>query len=204
MADAAEQAEAFKAIIEAKIKALADEFAEGKISREQFHLLYERYNARLAIIIHAILSGNPDVAQAAQTGPPTITLRQATMGRVRGLIIYHNIAEKLLETLGEFDIVLEDIQPLLDDLTLQMIGGVSLDTRLERIDDTHWLLIVPGQFTTVIALFAHEPAQMQVRQLERMQRDFERANIHLLQLETIQPDTLAVPFQAIIQGHMRR
>lgn len=197
--ESADQIALFKAAVEAKIKALVSEFAEGKISREQFHLLYERYSARLAIAAHAEFSGNPDAVKIAQTGPPTVALKDATAGKIVGLLIYHNGQERKLETLGTFDIPMSLISPTLEDMTLQMLARQLLDHRLEKISDDRWLLFVPGKHTTVVVHFAHEPSAQQIRELERLQHDFEEANFSSLRAAHIDPNALAYPFLAFIK-----
>lgn len=193
------QIEAFKAEIEAKIKALVSEFAEGSLSREQFHALYERYSARLAIATHALFSGNPDVVDIAQTGPPTIALREALMGKAIGLLIYHHASERVLETLGDFPLPLEQIKPILDDFTMRLLAHTLIEPHMESIGDDRWLLFVSGTYTTVVTLFAHEPAQQQIRELERLRHDFEIANKRELESDDIDPDRLGYPFYTLVR-----
>lgn len=197
--DSKSKAEAFKAAVEEKIQKLINDFAEGKISREQFHILYERYNARLKIADYAVMSGNPDAVEIAQGGPPTIAVKDAYMGRALGLMIYHNTAEVTLETLGTFDIPMQLLQPTLEDFTMQMLARTLVDRKVEKITKERWLLFVPGQFTTLVVLFEHEPSAMQIRELERMQHDFEQANHAKLQRSKVDPEQLAFPFRVFIK-----
>ena len=199
--DSKNKAQVFKAAIEEKIQSLINDFAEGKVSREQFHILYERYNARLKIADYAMLSGNPDAVEIAQGGPPTIAVKDAYMGRALGLIIYHNTAELTLETLGDFDIPMQLLQPTLEDFTMQMLARTLVDRKIEKITKDRWLLFVPGQFTTLVTLFEHEPSGMQIRELERMQHDFEQANNAKLQATKVHKDQLAFPFIVFIKKH---
>ncbi|RMG76921.1 MAG: hypothetical protein D6711_02875 [Chloroflexi bacterium] len=199
MSDSKQQAEEFKALVEAKIKRLVSDFAEGKISREQFHLLYARYNSRLAITDHALLSGNPDAVQIAQTGPPTMVIKDATMGKVVGILIYHNMSSKTLETLGDFNLPFSLLEPILDDFTLRMVTRQLAAPRMEKIGKTHWVLFNAGQFVTVVTLFINEPSQMQIRELDRLLHDFEQANHPELIRPQINVDKLAYPFMAFIK-----
>lgn len=199
MSDAKQKAEEFKAVIEAKIRELVSEFSDGKISREQFHMLYERYNSRLAIANHALLSGNPDAVQIAQTGPPTIALRDATMGKVVGLLIYHHNGGRTLETLGDFNIPFSLLEPILDEFTLQLVAKRLIEPRMEKLGKTHWLLFIAGEFTSVATLFVNEPSQLQIREIERLLHDFEQANHHELIRPQIDSDKLAYPFIVFVK-----
>lgn len=199
MSDAFKKAEEFKAAVEAKIQALIQDFADGKLSREQFHVLYERYNARLRIADHAVLSGNPDVVQNVAGGPPTIAVRDAHMGRALGLMIYHNNTETVLETLGDFDLPMAWITPTLEDMTLQMLARKLIDRKTEKISKDRWLAFMAGNYTTVVTLFLHEPSALQLRELERLQHDFEQANFNKLQATKINPKEMAYPFLVFVK-----
>src|ERR1041385_6596748 len=77
-----EKVKAFKSLIQQKIQKLIGEFAEGMISREQFHVIYERYTSQLAMADMAAMMGAPDaVICMLQDGPPTIAVKEAHMGK---------------------------------------------------------------------------------------------------------------------------
>lgn len=197
--EANQKAEAFKLLMEEKIQSIVKEFAEGKISREQFHVLYERYSARLSIATHALMTGNPDAVNIAQGGPPTIAVRDEYMGKVQGLLIYHNQGAKILEILGDFPIAFSLLEPTLEDFTLQMIAKQFIDRRIEKVGKKDWLLFLPGQFTTTVVLFINEPSPQQIRELERLRHDFEQANRAQLAKEHIDSNTLAYPFLIFVK-----
>lgn len=203
-ADPKKQAETYKAIIEDKIRKLVGEFAEGKISREQFHIIYERYNSRLAITNHALFTGTPEAVSIAQGGVPTITIKEAYMGKAIGMVIYHHASGTVLETLGEFDVSVQKIAPVLNDFTQMMESQRLIDRRSEKLTERRWLLYVPGRFTTVVTLFMNEPSQDQVREIERLHHDFEEANRSLLAKDTIDTTKLAYPFLVFIQQKFRK
>lgn len=197
-------AEKFKAELEKKIKDLIHEFADGKISREQFHVLYERYSARMQIATHALLSGNADAVSIAQTGPPTIAVRDALMGKVTGMLIYHNASETVLDTLGDFDIALGILKPTLEDMTLAMLSRQMIDPRMEKISDSRWLLFIARTYTTVVTHFKHEPSQMQIREIERLLHDFETANQAALVEQNVNVEALAYPFFVFIKQKFKK
>lgn len=198
-ADARSQAETFKASVEAKIKGIVSEFAEGKISREQFHVIYERYSAQLSIANQALASGNPDAVSIAQGGPPTIAVRDAFMGKAMGLLVYHNKSGMILETLGDFDVPVSKISPVLNDFSMMMEADELIDRRVEEIEDRHWLLYAAGRYSTVVTLFRNEPSQMQIRDIERLHHDFEQANRAAVSKETVDGQKLAYPFRGFVE-----
>jgi hypothetical protein len=189
-----EYAEMFKTTLYDKIQALLDEFAEGKLNRDQFHALYERYNNRLQIVEHALLSGNPDAVEIAETGPSTLRVREETEGKALGMMIYHNIMGTVIETLGNFDAPLQVVMPAL-------LGFVRSPqpNRVLRLPESQWLLLVGGKFTTILTLFKNEPSRLQVRELERLHRDFEEANHYAFERGAVDAQTLGYPFVAFVQ-----
>lgn len=198
------KAQAFKNEVETKIRNLIEEFADGKISREQFHVIYERYNAQLQIANHAMLSGNPDAVSIAQGGPPTISIREAHMARAMGLMIYHNRSGRPLETLGEFNVEVAKIAPILNNITQAMESGKFVERRVEKMGEKLWLMFAAGNSTTVITEFLNQPAEQQMREIERLHHDFEQANVQILSKETIQTDKLAYPFLVFIRKKVAR
>lgn len=197
-ADAKQQAEAYKALIEEKIHKLVSEFAEGKISREQFHVLYERYNSRLAITNHALFSGTPEAISIAQSGLPTIAIKEAYTGKAMGMVIYHNRSGTFVETLGDFDVSVATLSTILNDFSTMMAGNRLIDRRIEKLDTKQWLLFTPGRFSTVVTLFYNEPSQEQMREIERLHHDFEEANRVALEKEHADASKLAYPFLVFI------
>ena len=102
MIDAHARMEQFRTQIQEKIMKSLVEFSEGKLSREQFHAIYEHYDTQLKMAEQALQSGNAEKIGAAQG--LTFAVRQAHMGKAIGLLIYHNKSGLLLDTLGHFDI----------------------------------------------------------------------------------------------------
>jgi hypothetical protein len=187
-------AELFKQSLLDKIQSLLDEFAEGKINRDQFHALYERYSSRLQIVDHALLTGNPDAVEIAETGPTTLEVREETEGKALGLIIYHNDRGTIVETLGNFNVSTKRVLPVL----LNFVRAPQ-EARIEHIAENQWLVLGGGRFTTIATLFQNEPSRVQVRELERLHRDFEDANHYAFESGAVDAHTLGYPFLTFIQ-----
>ena len=199
MSDSLEKAKQFKATIEAKIQGIVAEFAEGKISKGQFQILYERYSSRLDIANHALMTGTPEAITIAQGGPPTIAVRGASMGKAMGMIVYHNKSETVVETLGKFDVSAAKFFPTLKQINLALEQNRLVEQRTEKVDDRNWLVFFTGKFTTLVTLFRNEPAPVQMREIERLHHDFEKANNLLLQKHDIIADELAYPFVIFVE-----
>ncbi|GAB4516580.1 MAG: hypothetical protein OHK0046_22180 [Anaerolineae bacterium] len=197
--DAQSAAEAYKAVLEGKIQKVVVEFAEGKLSRAQFQVLYERYNSQLAIATHAIYSGNPDAIQIAQNGLPTLVVRDAYEGKAIGLLIYHHKSSTILETLGTFEVPIDKIHPTLSTFKMLLEAQEFVEQRAEQLNSARWLLYTPGKATIIVTLFHNEPSAQQMREIERLQHDFEQANHLLLQKDEINARELAYPFVAFIE-----
>jgi len=198
------KAEAFKTEVQQKIQGLIAEFAEGKLSREQFNVLYERYNGQLQIAEHALLSGNPDAVKIAQAGPSTVMVKDALMGKAIGLGIYHNKSGTMVDTLGNFDVPVTLISSVLNDFSMMMQDNKLIDRRVQKVSSKQWLLFAAGKFTTIVTLFQNEPSQQQSREMERMQHDFEEANRAFLQKEQVDKDKLAYPFLSFVQQKLKK
>jgi hypothetical protein len=198
------KAEAFKTEVQQKIQGLIAEFAEGKISREQFNVLYERYNGQLQIAEHALLSGNPDAVKIAQAGPSTVMVKDALMGKAIGLAIYHNKSGTMVDTLGNFDVPVTLISSVLNDFSMMMQDNKLIDRRVQKVSSKQWLLFAAGKFTTIVTLFQNEPSQQQSREMERLQHDFEEANRAFLQKEQVDKDKLAYPFLSFVQQKLKK
>ncbi len=203
MSDSRAKAQAFKETTEAKIRGLIEEFAEGKISREQFHVIYEKYNAQLEIASHALMTGNPDAVSIAQGGPPTIAIRDAYQGKALGLLIYHNRSGQVLETLGDFTVPVSAIAPALNDITRLMQDNKYIERRQQKIGEKQWLLFVGGDFTTVVTEFVHQPSEFQNKEIERLHHDFEEANRAGLDKEQVNTGKLAYPFLVFIRRKIK-
>ncbi|MBL8116890.1 MAG: hypothetical protein J0L63_12995 [Anaerolineae bacterium] len=196
--------QAFKAQTQEKIQKLITEFATGAISREQFHIIYERYTSQLALADMAAASRSPDAVMGMlQDMPATIAVKEAHMGKAIGMMIYNNRSGTLLETLGEFDVPPEKLGPILNDFTLMMEQGKLVDREVRKISAKQWLVFAAGKFSTVVTLFRNEPSEAQCREIERLHRDFEDANRTYFQSSTVDANKLAYPFMVFVQRKVK-
>lgn len=198
------EAQAFRALLRKKMHRLLEQFALGTVSREQFHLLYERYNARLEIAEHALMSGNPDAIAIAQTGPSTLQIIEETRARAVGIVIYHSKTGDLIETLGAFDVPAGKLQPILRHYLPARALTTDDSETIHKIDDTHWLLFSLGGYTTVITQFRNEPSKQQMQEIRRLHSDFEEANLNAFAQSVPDGGTLAYPFLVFVQKKFKK
>jgi hypothetical protein len=140
----------------------------------------------------------------AQGGPPTIAIRDAYMGKAMGLLIYHNKSGTILETLGDFEVPVSCVSPVLNDFTSLMTSGKFIDRRVEKIAEKQWVMYGAGKFTTVVTQFLHQPSDQQNRELERLHHDFEEANRTILEQERINASKLAYPFLVFVKQKYKK
>lgn len=197
----------FKATLQQKIQKLINEFAEGTISREQFHAIYERYTGQMAL---ADMAGSTSQSSAeaiismAQDGPPTVAVKESMMAKAIGMAIYDHRTGKLLETLGGFDVSPDKLAPILNDFTLMIESGKHVEREVRKIAARKWLVFAAGRFTTVVTLFYNEPSEAQGREIARLHHDFEQANQPAFTSGAVDAGKLAYPFLVFVQKKVQK
>lgn len=180
-----------------KINKLTDDFAEGQINREQFKKLYEHYQRdrrSLERLLAASEVKTGEIKEVVADGK-SILIRREHMARADGYAVYENASGMPITTLGHFELDPALAIPMLSSFraATQEIFGAGL--RSTAIEGGRWLCFVPGEFTTMLALFTNEPAQKQMTDIEDLHRLFERANRHRLIQSPIEPDSLLFPHE---------
>ncbi len=198
-ATSSDRVNALRAQIQGKIESLVQEFAEGQISREQFHVIYDRYSSQLALADMAAQSMAPGtILDTVNGGESTIAVKEQHMGKAIGMSIYRRVGSTLLETLGSFEVAPEQVRRIVSDFK-----GWGSDYETRQIGPRQWLLIRTGRASTVVTLFHNEPSQMQVNVIARLHGDFERANAAFFKGDSVDAGKLAYPFLTFIQQTIR-
>ncbi len=196
-----EDAHAYLKRVKSKISKLAEEFASGSINREQFHELYEHYQEEVRKIETWIdLAPYSDTWQEARKEGKSILIRNQHIARILGYAIYQNESGIPINTIGEFTLDASLFVPMLSSYrsVAQEIFGAGM--RSSQIENGQWLCFVPGETTTLIALFSTEPASKQLDSIREIHKVFERANCHILRRKVIDPDLLVFPHRSSV-GH---
>jgi hypothetical protein len=183
-----------------KTARVAAEFASGKINRAQFIALYAHYNEK-RIIIERLLERDPDTQawQSVARSGQTAFLRQHYASRVLSYAIYFHDSFQPLIVQG---------QPSLpEDITLKILTAIRLVRRTQRtlsaqrkqVDENHWAVFIPAEFTTAIAMFLLEPSTRQVLLVQDLHHDFERANRTLLLRDVRAAEHYVFPHRALFE-----
>ena len=186
----------FRDEVQKKIKNLILEFGQGKISNQQFDIIYERYYNQLIMAMQVIegtakqLHGN-DIS--------TIAIKDATAGKAMGMAVYHHNSGTILETMGNFDVSPNELAPVLNDFSDKLEQRLPVEPVTKKLLVGEWLVFMARKYTTVILVFRNEPAPIQLRQIENLLRDFEEANANLLAKMHVNAEKLAKPFIGFVQ-----
>lgn len=185
--------------LQEKVNRLAEEFASGTINREQFQQLFEHYqHERTAIQNWKDSTTSAGDWKDLSNEGKSIVIRTKNTAKVLGYAIYENESGMPLTTIGDFDIDPDLAVPMLSSYrsaTKEIFGG---EMRSTEIEGGKWLCFVPGDLTTMLALFTLEPATRQLAIMEDLHRLFEKANRRHLSSPPINPDELAFPHASYI------
>lgn len=192
---------AFQADIQRKIRNLLTEFGEGKISNEQFNILYERFNNQLEMALQ-VLDGESPRSEGSDVS--TIAIKKATTGKAVGLAVYHHKSGTIIETLGSFDLSPETISPTLNEFSKKLEERSFIEPVTRKLSSGTWVVFMARNFTTAIVMFKNEPAPAQIRELERLLHDFEEANHANLNKMNVDRETLAKPFIGFVLRKLKR
>lgn len=196
-----EKMRAFKEEVQLKINDLLEEFSEGKLNREQFHAIYERYNGQMELADKAL--NGQDIPWSEQEGG-TIFIREKFMGKARGMMIVANQNGNIIETLGNFGVDFSVLAPVLSKLTQALQTDSTVERVVKRLGEHEWLLFAGGKYTTVVTLFENEPSSYQTLVIQRMHEDFENANYEFFKTGQIDSSKLVYPFFSFVQRSMRK
>jgi hypothetical protein len=170
----------FLAGLRAKMAALAEDFAMGKINRQQFETIYVHYREQRQMVEALLNSMSNTTWRKAVSAGETALLMKRTAAQVLSYALYDNSSSLLLASTGQFKIDPVIVVPMLSAYraaTAEIFGaGISSS----EIEGGRWLSFVSGRYTTFIVLYSLEPSRAQLNLLEDLHRDFEIANVKLL------------------------
>jgi hypothetical protein len=186
--------ETMRADIQSKISALIADLSAGKISNEQFELVYGRYRYRLSVV-DQLLEDDPPECNAFNTGD----LLRGMEARPVGLSLYHHNSGLTIDTQGYFDLPSCVMAPVLNDLSLNVEWRIFTEPVVKQLGDYVWIAFIARHYTTLMVLFRNEPSRLQMRQMERLQHDFEETNKRILNRCVVNTLQLSRPFKGYIQ-----
>lgn len=194
-----QEALAYLGKMQHKISILAERFASGAVNRQQFEELFAYYQNEIQVVEQVVTAtpGSNEWKNAISDGQSMI-IRRRTTARMIGFSIYVNQSGIPLKTCGQFSVDPALFVPMMhayQSATKEIFGAQQ---RLSQIENGKWLGFIPGQVTTMLALFSLEPSQKQLQKLEELHKIFERANHIMLQQVMIDPDRLVCPQEFFI------
>ncbi len=180
--------------VQEKINRLAEEFAGGSINRSQFNELYDHYRREQITVKQWIdLYPESDAWKEATTEGKSVIIRAEHTAKVIGYAVYENESGMPLNTIGQFEVEAELAIPMLSSYRAATKEIFGAGMRSSEIEGGRWLCYMPGEFTTLMALFSTEPALSQLEAMENLHRLFERANRTLLAQQVVDPNELVFP-----------
>jgi hypothetical protein len=202
--DPIQEALAYLDRVEAKVHKLAADFNAGTINRAQFRSLYAHYQQQIQSVEGLIEAapGSDDWKEAVTEGR-SIVIRRQHRARARGYAIFENESGMPVSTLGEFELDSALFVPMLSSYRAAAREIFGAGSRLTEMEDGRWLCFVPGEFTTMLALFSAEPASKQLQFLGELHRQFEQANRRYLSRPPLDPSRLIFPHEYYL-GQWRR
>lgn len=182
--------------LQEKIGRLADDFAQGTINQQQFQKLYAHYQREMRAVETLIATDQKqsEWGDAFAEGE-SVLIRQQHAAKAKGYAIYENSSGMPLSTLGKFEVDPALFVPMLSSFrsaTAEIFGG---NMQATAIEGGRWLCFVPGQLTTMMAIFSAEPASRQLDFLEQLHSLFEKANRALLANPPVEPSELVFPHE---------
>lgn len=188
--------------VQDKITHLAEEFAAGSINRAQFQELYEHYRREQQTVKRLLeMAPNSDEWRAATTEGKSVLIRQQNIAKVLGYAVYDNESGMPLNTIGEFEVEAELAIPMLSSYRAAAKEIFGAGMRSTEIEGGRFLGYMPGEYTTLMALFSTNPAEQQLESMEELHQLFERANRSLLSAPPVDPDELVFPHKYFLGRH---
>lgn len=195
-----QQGQEFIAQVHQKMSKLVQEFAHGEINRTQFHQLYDRYQRQIMTVAQMIAESDPaSWRDAIRDTEDTLNIKQRLTAKAVGLRVVDNRSSATIETFGDFAIEHEQIAPMLSSYRSAAAEIFRAGMRSAELENGQWLCFVPGNLTTLVALFSLEPSDSQLQMVERLHHDFEQANRAALETGPVDPQTLAYPFYSFVR-----
>lgn len=190
--------------VRAKLSKLAEDFNDGTINRAQFQSLYSHYQREIQNV-EQLLESSPTSQRWKQvvTEGRSVLIRRRHLARAEGYAIYENDSGMPLGTLGQFELDPALVVPMLSAYRAATKEIFGAGIRSTEIEGGRWLCFVPGEFTTMLAVFTTGPAGRQLEFLEELHRLFEQANQRRLSNRPVDPSSLLFPHEYFL-GHWRR
>lgn len=188
-----------------KMSRLAAEFAEGKLNQAQFDAIYSRYSEQ-RMITELLLDRNPESQAWQSVVRPGHTqfLKDYYEARVLSYGIYDQQTFDLVSLTGGMRVAPAQTEAALRRLKEVSQARGNPGPAQRRIGDGRCVLFVPGEWTVAVVIFSLDPSTVQVRRIQDLHQDFERANQHALQSRDYAAERLVFPHRALFEEQRNR
>ena len=194
----------FRERVQTKLHKLAADFNAGTINRDQFRDLYAHYQGQLQGIEQVIEAAEgSDEWKGRIAEGESIMIRRQHIPRARGYAIFENDSGMPVSTLGQFQLDPALLVPMLASYRSAAKEAFGASTRSTEMEDGRWMCFVPGEYTTLLALFTAEPAGKQLKFLKQLHELFEQANHRHLAQSPVESAELIFPHEYYL-GQWRR
>lgn len=184
-----------------KMIAVTEEYAQGQINRAQFHAIYQRYQEQRTIT-EQLLKRDPQSGAWQSVVRPghTSFLRDHFQSKIQSYAIYDIQTGHQIALSGSVQLAKEQVLPIIAKLKdiINKHGNPGPASR--RLKDDRWVLFMPALYTIAVAVFSLEPADAQIKQIEDIQNDFERANRQVLQSHILDRRQMVFPHRALFEN----
>jgi hypothetical protein len=202
--DPRQEALAYLSKVRAKVNKLAEDFNLGTINRAQFRNLYVHYQHEIQSVERMIEAApTSDQWKGVMTEGQSLVIRRQHLARAQGYAIFENESGMPVSTLGQFELDPALFVPMLSSYRAATTEVFGAGLRSTEMEDGRWLCYVPGEFTTMLAVFGAEPAKKQLEFLTELHHEFEQANRRHLANPPLDPGELLFPHEYYL-GQWRR
>jgi hypothetical protein len=183
-----------------KMAQTAADFAKGKLNQAQFDAIYARYSEQRDIT-ERLLMRDPEsqawqsVIQAGHTG----FLIEHFESRVLAYAIYDQNTADLIASTGPFRLKHQQIKAVIERLQAINNDRGNPGPAQRTLGDDRCVVFVPGERAVAVVIFSREPAAVQIKRIQDIHGDFERANEHALRKRQYGTGRLVYPHRALFE-----
>jgi hypothetical protein len=186
-----------------KLTTLVEDFAQGRVNRAQFEVLYAHYQKERDAVEKLIATQpSSDAWRMAMTEGQSVVIRRRLAARVLGYAVYADQDPTPLRTYGELASLNEEqlasllnyVDPKDKEQPFIIVNDFDMGS-----EEATCLCVVPGELAVLFVSFTTEPARVQIQLLKDLHQHFERANYRVLARSFYKPSDLVFPYAAAFE-----
>ncbi len=180
------------------METITKEFADGKLSQEQFDALYAHYSEKRTII-EKLLERDPNTtawkaaAAKGRTGPLRVRLEARPL---YFLVFAHGGRKPLIMGGKQPQNTAQQIYSMLK--TLWMMKTHRTGLARKAMGSGLWLILAMGDISFTMVIFSLQPSEVQINRVRDLHNDFERAN-HITLQRSLPPERMVFPQRSLLE-----